>query len=85
MNENIGGGDDDDDDDDDAWWRVVVVVGKPRNGGKTMCDARWFAIVLREMTGSADIVIGVPVSCRPANGFENTVGLFQIEEDGPNF
>jgi non-ribosomal peptide synthetase component F len=34
------------------------------------------AIVLREMTDSTDIVIGVPVSCRPPNRFEHTVGLF---------
>jgi predicted acetyltransferase len=35
-----------------------------------------FAVVLHEMTDSADVAIGMPVSCRPAKEFENTVGLF---------
>lgn len=35
-----------------------------------------FMVVVHELTGSADVVVGVPVSCRPTDEFENTVGLF---------
>lgn len=33
-------------------------------------------IVLHELTDSTDVVVGIPVSCRPTHVFEHTVGLF---------
>jgi hypothetical protein len=33
-------------------------------------------LVVHELTDSTDVVIGVPVSCRPGDEFDNTVGLF---------